>query len=136
MSGIYRWARRGFPQKSRPLVSYMARMAKGKRGKQEPAAEVSAGKSLLDVAWKAYQAGDVVLARRASKLLLAGAAKDADETLAKKLGKEFFAAGHVADARQVAAELVMRTQPPLKPFILAGAAALIWLVLLAIASRG
>ena len=121
-------------------MSYMARMAKGKRNKAdkldklEPAG--ADGKSLLDVAWRAYQAGDVVLARRAAKLVMAGGAKDADEVLAKKLGKELFAAGHETDARQVAQDLITRTNPAPKPFLLAGAAALIWVVLLAIANRG
>ena len=115
----------------------MARMAKGKRSKADkPEAAHADGKSLLDVAWRAYQAGDMVLARRASKLVLAGGAKEADEALAKKLGKELFAAGHEADARQVAADLIHRTNPAPKPFLLAGAAALIWVVLLAIAARG
>lgn len=113
-------------------------MAKGKRNKAEAvvAAEAPAGRSLLEVAWKAYQAGDMVVARRASRLVLAGAARDADEVVAKKLGKDFFAAGHVTDARQVAQELLQRTNPPLKPYLLAGAAALIWVVLLVIAHRG
>ena len=115
-------------------------MAKGKRGKSdnqvksEPAS--ADGKSLLDVAWRSYQAGDMVVARRAARLVLAGGAKDADEVLAKKLGKELFAAGHVADARQVAQDLVNRTNPAPQPFLLAGAAALIWVVLLMIANRG
>jgi hypothetical protein len=114
-------------------------MAKGKRkpDKQDKAEPVAApGKSLLDAAWKAYQAGDMVMARRAARLVLAGGAKDADEALAKKLGKELFAEGHVADARQVAQDLLNRTNPAPKPFLLAGAAALIWVVLLAIAHRG
>jgi hypothetical protein len=118
----------------------MARMAKGKRSKSDKLdkAEVLAadGKSLLDVAWRSYQAGDMVLARRAAKLVLAGASKDADEAVAKKVGKELFAEGYVADARQVAQDLITRTNPPPKPFLLAGAAALIWVVLLLIANRG
>ncbi len=109
-------------------------MAKGKRDKVEPAG--AENKSLLEVAWRSYQAGDMVMARRAAKLVLAGGAKDADEVLAKKLGKELFAAGHEADARQVATDLVARTNPPGKPYLLAGAAALIWVVLLLIAHRG
>ena len=115
----------------------MARMAKGKRGKSDKLEAAGAeGKCLLDVAWRAYQAGDMVVARRAAKLVLAGAAKDADEVFAKKLGKELFSSTTEADARRVAADLVERTNPPPKPFLLAGAAALIWVVLLAIASRG
>ncbi len=116
-------------------------MAKGKRGKADKV-EASLfdakaeGKSLLDVAWRSYQAGDMVMARRAARLVLAGGAKDADEVLAKKLGKELFAASHEATASEVAADLVKRTNPPPKPFLLAGAAALIWVVLLAIANRG
>src|SRR4029079_3922387 len=104
----------------------MARMAKGKRGKSEKTEAVaSEGKSLLEVAWRAYQAGDMVLARRASKLVLAGANKGADEPSAKKLGKELFAAGHETNAREVAQDLLNRTNPAPKPFLLAGAAALI-----------
>ncbi len=111
-------------------------MAKGKRGKQDKAETAgSEGKSLLDVAWRAYQAGDVVVARRAAKLVLAGGAKEADEALARKLGKELFAAGHETNSQEVARDLIERTNPPPKPFLLAGAAALIWVVLLAIASR-
>ncbi|GEM_PF-3178836 len=109
-------------------------MAKGKRDKAEVAAIET--KSLLDVAWRSYQAGDMVIARRAAKLLLAGGGKEADEAVAKKLGKQLFAPGHEADARQVAADLIERTNPPPKPFLLGGAALLIWAVLLAIASRG
>ena len=45
-------------------------MAKGKRNKADkldkPEPAGADGKSLLDVAWRAYQAGDVVLARRAA----------------------------------------------------------------------
>ena len=114
----------------------MAQMAKGKRGKSDKLEAAGAeGKSLLEVAWRAYQDGDMVLARRAAKLVLAGAAKDADEALAKKLGKELFSSTSDADARRVAQDLVDRTNPAPKPFLLAGAAALIWVVLLAIASR-
>lgn len=112
-------------------------MAKGKRDKADKVEVASAeGKSLLDVAWRAYEAGDMVLTRRAAKLLLAGAAKDADETLAKKVGKQLFAVGHETNAREVAQDLLERTNPAPKPFLLAGAAALIWVLLLVIANRG
>lgn len=108
-------------------MGYTAAMAKK--------AEAEAGKSLLEVAWKAYAAGDQVTARRAAQLVLAGAAKDADEAQAKKIGKELFAAGYEADARTVATEIVTRTKMPPKPFLLALAAGLIWVVLLLIATR-
>ena len=112
-------------------MGYTARMAKAQSDKSEKAEG-----GLLEVAWKAYGAGDLVTARRAAQLLLAGAAKDADEALAKKVGKELFTPDYVADARTVAAELVMRTKTPPKPFLLMGAALLIWVVLLLIANRG
>lgn len=93
-------------------------------------------KSLLDVAWRSYQAGDMVMARRAARLVIAGGGKEVDEVLAKKLGKQLFAVGHEATAAQVAADLIVRTNPPPKPFLLGAAALLIWVVLLLIASRG
>jgi enoyl-CoA hydratase/carnithine racemase len=100
-------------------------------------AEAEAGTSLLEVAWKAYAAGDQVTARRAAQLLLAGASKDADEALAKKIAAELFAVEFkAADARAVATEIVTRTRMPPKPFLLAAAAGLIWLVLALIANRG
>ena len=118
----------------------MAPMAKGKRGKpdkQDKSEPVALeGRSLLEVAWRSYQAGDMVQARRAARLVLAGGAKPADDALAKKLGRELFSAGHEADAQQVAQDLITRTNLPPKPFLLAGAAALIWVLLLAIANRG
>lgn len=98
-------------------------------------AEPEAGTSLLEVAWKAYAAGDVVTARRAAQLLLAGASKDADEAWARKIGKELFTADFKADARAVATELVTRTRMPPRPFLLAAAAGLIWAVLMLIANR-
>ncbi len=98
-------------------------------------ADADGEKSLLGVAWTAYQAGDQVVARRAAQLLLAGASKDADEAQAKKIGKELFVTDQVADAKAVAAEILLRTRMPPKPFLLAAAAGLIWLVLMLIATR-
>ncbi len=111
-------------------------MAKGKRNKSEAAQLDSGGKALLDVAWRAYEAGDTVLARRAAKLLLAGAPKEADESLAKKLAKQLFVGGIEADARQVATELTARTRSAPKPYLFALMALAIWLVMIAIANRG
>ena len=116
-----------------------ASMAKGKRNKADSAPDPGSAekpKSLLDDAWRAYEAGDSVLARKASALLLASAPKEADESLAKKLGKQLFVGVADADAKQVATELAARTKATAKPLLFAVMAAAIWLGLLAIATRG
>ena len=110
-------------------------MAKGKRNRSEAPKADSGGKSLLDVAWRAYEAGDAVIARRAAKLLLAGAGKDSDEAVAKKVGKQLFVGAPEVDAKQVAAELIARTRVAPKPYLFALMAAAIWLIMLAIANR-
>ena len=113
-----------------------APMAKGKRNKEEAPPADSGAKSLLDVAWRAYQAGNSVLARKAANLLLSGTPKEADESLAKKLGKQLFV-GKPEDssAKQVATELSARTRMAAKPYLFALMAAAIWLVMVAIANR-
>lgn len=110
-------------------------MAKAKRNKAEAGQPDGGAKSLLDVAWRAYEAGDSLLARRAAKLLLAGQPREADESLAKKLSKQLFVGVPEADARQVAAELAARTKVAPKPYLFALMAAAIWLLMIAIAHR-
>ena len=110
-------------------------MAKAKRIKSEPAPVVSGAASLLDVAWRAYEAGDTVLARRAARLVLAGASRDADEAVAKKVSKLLFVGVPDADARQVATELNARTKVALRPYLFALMAAAIWLFMIVIANR-
>lgn len=110
-------------------------MAKAKRNKAEAAPLDGGAKSLLEVAWRAYEAGDCVLVRRAAKLLLAGQPGEADESLAKKLSKLLFVAAGEADAKQVATELAARTRVAPKPYLFALMAAAIWLLMIAIAHR-
>jgi hypothetical protein len=112
-------------------------MGKSKRNKAESQASIeqAAGKSLLDVAWRAYEAGDSVMARRAANLLLAGAGKDADEAVAKRVGKQLFATSVEVDARQVATELVARTKMAPKPYYFALMTAALWLFMVLIANR-
>jgi hypothetical protein len=110
-------------------------MAKGNRNKSE-AEPTPGGRSLLEVAWNAYEAGDAVLARRAAKRVLAGAASGADEALAKKISKQLFVGAGETDARQVAAELAARTRVAAKPYAFALLAAAIWWVMIALAHRG
>ena len=111
-------------------------MAKAKRNKPEPVAAATDSKSLLDVAWRAYEAGDSVLARRAAKLLLSDGPREADESLAKKLGRQLFVGGPEVDARAVAAEISARTNTALKPYLFGALAAVIWVLLVLIAQRG
>ena len=114
----------------------MAAMAKPKRDKpvrDEPASEAEAPKSVLEAAWQAFQAGDVVLARRAARQVIAGP-READEAAAKKLARVLFA-GQEATATQVAEDIALRTGVPPRPYWFALVAALIWVGLLLLSRR-
>src|SRR3954454_1835466 len=104
-------------------------MAKSKRNKPEEASAQSDGSSLLEVAWRAYEAGDAVMARRAAKLVLSGGAKASDESVARRLGPVLFVGAPPVDARQVAAEIAARTRSDYKPYVFVVIAAVIWVLL-------
>lgn len=124
-------------------------MAKSKRAKKdkseattpEAAAEVPAivaGEkgSLLSVAFSAFQAGDMVLARKAAQRVKEGCGGTHESAAVEKVAKALFLPGASlpTDPQVVAAELVSRTEGPGKPFLFALLSAGLWVLLVALAA--
>ncbi|MFZ5470492.1 MAG: hypothetical protein ACOZIN_13735 [Myxococcota bacterium] len=90
--------------------------------------------SLLRAAFEAYEAGDVVQARRAAKRALADFSP-ADKNAAKELGKKLFADSKVpTEPRELAEELLRRTEIHWKPYVFAGVALAIILLMIVLAA--
>lgn len=94
--------------------------------------------SPLGAAFAAYQAGDMVTARKLAKAVVAQA-ESADQDAAKRVGQELMTSGDAGstpayDAVAVATELIARTKPIPKTFAVAGVAAVVWVLLAFFAS--
>lgn len=115
----------------------MAKKKKQQKADGAAEAKAEAGGSALEVAWRAYQAGDVVTARAGAQQLLTGAPTPRDASFAQKLAPELFGRKDApADVATVAAELKARTQPFSKAYWFAAVTAFVFAVLLLIARRG
>jgi hypothetical protein len=100
-------------------------------------AKPAAGRSVLEQTWLAYQAGDVVTARRGAEELLSGTPSARDESFAEKLAPELFGKKDaIADVKVVAGEIRLRTTPPTQAYWFAALCAFVFAVLLLIARRG
>jgi len=113
-------------------------MAKGgKKSKDAPKESASvAPRSYSAAAYDALMAGDAVTARRLAHELSAGKAGPDEANGVRKVAKELGSEGApVAETPQgVALELIARTKAPPKAYLLAGVAALVYLVLLTLAT--
>lgn len=93
-------------------------------------------KSVLKVAWEAFERGDVVQARALAHEVLAGRLGKDDAKAAADLAKYLSAPGAPVDEspQAVAQEIISRTGVPPRPylFVAAVAAAFIGLVILAV----
>jgi hypothetical protein len=96
------------------------------------------GKSNLDAAFKAFQAGDVVGARTAARQVIAHPTPD-DTAAVKRVAKALLGddAGD-PHAETLAADIVARTRPILRPYLwaLGGAVAYALLLTLALVRYG
>jgi hypothetical protein len=102
-----------------------------------PAEKTSAPGSVLEQAWRAYQAGDVVTARAGCAQLLGGSPTPRDVSFAEKLAPELFGRKDApTDVAAVASELKLRTSPYPKSYWFAAVTAAVFAVLLLIARRG
>lgn len=116
-------------------------MGKGGSKRKERGGPERAGapKSLLELAWRQYQAGDVLLARRTARRLLGTAPTAADEQAAREIGRELVAApakGATASApgaHELARMIEERTAPPPKAYLFALMAAAVIAVMIALA---
>ena len=121
---------------------WQRRMAKKRKGgqaaAQAPAAEKGqAPRSVLEAAWQAYSAGDMVQARAACAQLLSGTPGQAEAAFAAKLAPELFGRKDApSDVAAVAGELRARTEPPKQAYLFAAVAAAVFVVLLLVAHRG
>lgn len=120
----------------------LRRMAK-KRGRSKESSEAKSGKgaagpaSLLEAAFGAYEAGDMVTARAAATAALGRAAAEREQAAAKKLAPKLFAAGEAKeDPAAVAQELLARTRPPGRPYLFAAVSLAIFVLLLLVMRRG
>lgn len=109
-------------------------MAKPKKDKEKEQKTEDA-RSVLKVAFEAYQRGDSVQARSLAQEVLAGKVGRDDEKVAVELAKALQGEGAVieANAAAVAKELVTRTLPPSKSYLFAGAVAFTYLTLVILA---
>ncbi len=105
-------------------------MAKKQDKAQGPA------KALTQAAWDALSAGDALTARRLASAVLGGKAGEDEAGAAKKVGKLLAAEGEKAleEPAEVARAVLQRTRAPPKAFLLGGVAALIYLLLLVLAT--
>lgn len=90
--------------------------------------------SALEVAWSAYEAGDMVLARQAAQQVLAKEPTRADIEAAKRL-KKHYGKDAPEDARAMAADLVDRSRGLRQPYVFAAVTAVVYLLMLLFASR-
>lgn len=95
-----------------------------------------AAHSVLKVAWEAFDAGDVVQARALAADVLAGTVGPDDEAEAKRLATLLSTPERPVDAsvQAVAHEIVVRTKVPGRPYLLAGLAAAVYVLLVALAA--
>jgi hypothetical protein len=96
------------------------------------------GRSTLDAAFRAFQAGDAVGARRLAKQVIAAPSPD-DEAAVKRVAKGLLGDdAQDAHAETLAAEIVKRTQPIRLPYLwaLGGAVAYALLLTLALVRYG
>ncbi len=107
-------------------------MAKKSKNKDRPAEPKD--RSVLESAFVAYQAGDMVTARKGAKMVLASP-QPADEAYAPRLVKELFVEDREAGAKDAAQELLTRTGVFPKAYVFAGVAAAVYVLMLLIASR-
>lgn len=111
----------------------MAKSSKDKDGKAGP------GKSGLEAALKAYEAGDVVTARSTAKRVIAAPSED-DQAAAKRVAKVLNGddAKGETHAELAAGEIVARTSPVLRPYLwfIGGATAYALLVVMALVRYG
>ena len=106
-------------------------MAKGSKDKDR--------KSALEAALRAYEAGDVVAARRAAKRVIAGPTPD-DQAAARRVGKALHGDDDKGEAQAelLAAEIVKRGSPILRPYLwfIGGATAYLLLLTMALVRYG
>ncbi|MBI3183700.1 MAG: hypothetical protein HYZ28_16300 [Myxococcales bacterium] len=91
---------------------------------------------MLRLAFEAYEAGDVVMARRAAHRVLSEK-EPASDAEARELAKSLFAPGKEKEkptAKEVAEEILSRTEVPRKAYLFAAIAAAIILLMLALAA--
>lgn len=97
------------------------------------------GKSPLEAAYRALEAGDAVGARRAARLVIASPSSE-DQAAAKRVSKLLNGEtdSNDATAELVANDIIKRTSPVLRPYLwaLGGAAAYAALVTMALVRYG
>ncbi|MBL8952431.1 MAG: hypothetical protein JNK82_16745 [Myxococcaceae bacterium] len=97
------------------------------------------GKSALEAALRAYEAGDVVTARRTAARVVAGATAD-DQAAARKVAKALHGDDDKGEAQAelLAGELAQRTRPIARPYLwfLGGVGAYVGLLTLALVRYG
>lgn len=114
-------------------------MAKGgqkRKAKEHPDRDAAKALSPLKLAFQAYEAGDAVMTRKAAREVLRAPEK-ASEAEARELGKRLFdpaAKKEPATPKEVAEELLARTEVPRKAylFVLLAAAVIALMVTLAL----
>lgn len=115
----------------------MAKKKKQQKGEGAAETRAASGGSALELAWRAYQAGDVVTARAVAKQLASGTPAPRDASFAEKLAPELFGRKDApGDVAAVAGELKARTLPFSKAYWFAAVTAFVFAVLLLIARRG
>ena len=90
--------------------------------------------SALEVAWAAYEAGDMVLARQAAQQVLSKEPTRADTEAAKRL-KKHYGKDAPEDARAMATDLVERSRGLRQPYVFAAVTAVVYVLMLLFASR-
>jgi hypothetical protein len=112
------------------------RYSPGKMGKAKKEQKTDDSRSILKLAFDAYQRGDSVQARELAQAVLAGKLGRGDEAAAPELAKTLSAEGSTITETPaaVAAELVSRTMPPVKSYWFAAAVALTFLTLVILAT--
>ncbi len=106
-------------------------MAKGSKDKD--------GKSALEAALRAYEAGDAVTARRTARRVIAGATPE-DQAAARRVAKALHGDDDKGEAQAelLAAEIAKRTAPIARPYLwfLGGVGAYLTLLTLALVRYG
>lgn len=93
-------------------------------------------RSVLKLAYEAFQRGDAVQTRALAKEVVAGKVGRDDEKVAAELAKELSIEGAVVaeSPKAVAEELISRTIVPLKPYVMVAAVAAAFVTLVIIAT--
>lgn len=110
--------------------------AMSKAEKKTKSSEAKEVRSVLQIAFQAFERGDAVWARAMANEVLAGRTARDEAAVAKSLAHTLSAEGAPVDEspQAVAQELIDRTTAPLKPVVFAGLAAFVFVLLVALAA--